>query len=243
MSGGAAPNIPLLLVVGDDGIGKTTLLAKMLPNVAEHHLRSEGLTTWEHFDKGPSTMAWRHVVDLSAVGNAPRVTTQSMRDMMLKRADAVLLTFAVDNPASFAHVEKYLAEIKASKRPFSPPIVLLGLRADSTHNVSRQEAEAFAAKFGLAVAFVSAEKDDLRELLHLLEVADVKASELSTKTWPSAIDMMVAGRNIDPPLAAFSGKDFVWPDVNSAAPATTSSSSSSSSSWWKNLVAKAWPAK
>lgn len=220
-------------------IGKSTLLAKLLPQVKEHHLQSEGLVTFSHYDKGHSTMAWRFVVDLSSVGNAPRVTTKAMRDMMIKRADVILLTFAVDAPASFAHVEKYLAEVKTSDRPFSPPIVLLGLRADAEHAVSRQEAEAFAAKFGLAVAFVSAEKDDLKELEHLLEIADVKGTELSHKTWPSASNMMMANsRQVDPPLSAYSGKDFKWPaDVTStAAPAAPSS-------WWKNLLAKVWPAQ
>jgi hypothetical protein len=227
-------DVPLIVLLGDEQIGKSDLLAKLLPAVPEHTLHG-GVATFSSFDKGHSTLAWRFVVDLSKIGHAPRVLVDGehgMRAMLLKRADCIVLAFALDSPASFASLEKYLVEVKLSKRAFQAPTILLGLRSDLPHAVSREEAEAFAAKYGLRFAAVSAQAGDLKELEELLEIAQVKGTPMS-HTFPSASDMMVAGRNKEPsvPLGA---KDFVWP-------ASAPNASGSASTWWSNLVAKVWP--
>jgi hypothetical protein len=222
--------VPLIVLLGDEQIGKSDLLAKLLPAVPEHTLNG-GLATFSSFDKGHSTLAWRFVVDLSKIGHAPRVAVDSMRAMLLKRADCIVLAFALDSHASFASVEKYLVEVKSSKRAFQAPTILLGLRSDLPHAVSREEAEAFAAKYGLRFAAVSAQAGDLKELEELLEIAQVKGTPMS-HTFPSASDMMVAGRNTEP-SAPHGAKDFVWP-----APAPKSGSKPT---WWSSLVAKVWP--
>lgn len=160
---------PLVLVVGDGGVGISTLLNALEPDLTENvaqKMAYKSRTRNVYTELSREHMRWSTTIE---------------RQLIMRKADAFVLAFALDRADTFDSLEAYLAEVREEGRP-NLPVFVAGLRADCTRAVAQQEIDVFCHKYGLTYAecnALSGEVSALRELVKNVAVCRDRAQPIS----------------------------------------------------------------
>ncbi len=156
--GGAQITEPLVIVLGDGRVGVSTLLNALEPELAESFVANTHTASFKSRRNVMHELFSEHM----------RWSASIERQLVLRRADAFVLAFAVDQPRSFASLETYLAEVREEGLP-GLPVFVAGLRADRPHAVPQKQIDDFCHKFGLTYAPCVALTGDVAALRALVD--------------------------------------------------------------------------
>uniref|UniRef100_A0A8C6YJB2 GTP-binding protein Rhes n=1 Tax=Naja naja TaxID=35670 RepID=A0A8C6YJB2_NAJNA len=115
-----------LVFLGAAGVGKTSLIRRFLQNTFEpkHRRTVEELHSKEYEVSGITIKV--EILDTSGSYSFP-----AMRKLSIQNSDAFALVYAVDDAESFERVKTLHEEILELKEDKSPPIVVVGNKAET----------------------------------------------------------------------------------------------------------------
>jgi small GTP-binding protein len=144
-----------IVIVGDCGCGKTSLIyrwvsdafvANIKPTIGSNHQRKR-----MRLNDGSE-------IELFIWDTAGAEAYRALMPLYVRSAKVVVVTAALDSPASFDSIPTWINPIKESSGPL-PPCVLAANKADLDHDVSmmkQQIFERFDATFQSRIFFCSA---------------------------------------------------------------------------------------
>ena len=137
-------NFLKIVILGDSGVGKTTLLQQYVHNKANANTKP---TIGADFSKKEIQIDGQ-VVSLQIWDTAGQEKFQSLGFAFYRGADCCALTFDLTNPDSFEALNKWKEGFIDNAQPDEPksfPFVLIGNKVDreSERRVPRQKAEAW----------------------------------------------------------------------------------------------------
>jgi small GTP-binding protein len=145
----AAHTVVKIMIVGDYGVGKTSVILSYDKNTKEEPPKPPEPTICIDFLKRNAIVDGQSY-NMQIWDTAGTERYRSMVSSWLRRGDVLLLVFAVDSIESFDSLSAWVNTIKSYKRDASVPVVLVGNKSDlkSTRMVSVQKAEDFAEQCG-----------------------------------------------------------------------------------------------
>lgn len=138
----AAKSITLkYLVVGDSGVGKTSILVRY----CEDSFQTDYLSTIGVDFKIKRMELNANQVTLNIWDTAGQERFRNITKSFYKGAHGIILTFSITDPVSFNHIETWIDQIKEVGNA-DTDMILVGSKADleSDRKVSRKQAEALA---------------------------------------------------------------------------------------------------
>jgi len=119
-----------LAIFGDSGVGKTSLVNRFLgktfnlkhvPTVEDFHVKHEAFK---------NKTCELQIIDTSGTYEFP-----AMRRVDMEKADALMLVYSMDRPASFTRIERYMDEFRESNdyveaKDCGKPIVVVSNKTD-----------------------------------------------------------------------------------------------------------------
>eukprot|EP00518_Triparma_eleuthera_P015926 CAMPEP_0197571302 /NCGR_PEP_ID=MMETSP1320-20131121/41885_1 /TAXON_ID=91990 /ORGANISM="Bolidomonas sp., Strain RCC2347" /LENGTH=313 /DNA_ID=CAMNT_0043133791 /DNA_START=562 /DNA_END=1503 /DNA_ORIENTATION=- len=146
-----------LLLIGDAGVGKSSLLLRFTDGTFDEHIQS---TIGVDFKVKHATVEGKRV-KLTVWDTAGQERFRTLTSSYYRGAQAVLLTYDVSRSATFENLETWLKEVDSySPNKDSIVKVVVGNKSDlGSGQVSDEEAEAWAKERGMIFLKASA-KDD-----------------------------------------------------------------------------------
>lgn len=128
-----------ILILGDFGVGKSTLLAYLrdaMPGAP---------VTFTEADSGKST------APSSQSFYGGRMNSSAISRSLFHNASGFIICVSLDAPKSLSSAHDHLATIRVFAR-HSLPVLVVGLKADLKHQISKAELDKFCHSFGLQYA-------------------------------------------------------------------------------------------
>lgn len=171
------------LVVGDSGVGKTSLLSTYatrkyptdhVPTVFDNFI----VPLASHDNKKSS---YNNELEMTICDTSTQDGYTFMRQTMYPTSDVILICFAINRPQTLENVTKFwIPEIRKFQGPRSAQIILVGTKCDlrnkAPHSVSLKTAEKFSKKCK-AVAYIECSALNNTGLKEIFEKVGVKMLE------------------------------------------------------------------
>ena len=143
--GNSSNAVPQLVITGDGGVGKTSLVVRYTSNKFE-----EGYipTLADHFDLDVKMDDGTHYkFDLEDTAGQDDFAT--LRDQFLESGDIFIIVYSVDSPASLRKADNLLGSISDLKNGKSFKFILVGNKIDiQNKSVAYDDAKFVADKYG-----------------------------------------------------------------------------------------------
>ncbi|OQV20512.1 Ras-like protein 1 [Hypsibius exemplaris] len=141
-----------LVVVGAGGVGKSALTIQLIQN---HFVEEYDPTIEDSYRKQVVIDSETCILDILDTAGQEEYT--AMRDQYMRVGQGFLLVFAVNNPKSFADIDRYREEIRRLKDSDHIPMVLVGNKCDLTsRQVETSQASQVAQSYGIPFIETSA---------------------------------------------------------------------------------------
>jgi small GTP-binding protein len=134
------------LVVGDSGVGKTSLLVRY----CEDSFQTDYLSTIGVDFKIKRMELNHNQVTLNIWDTAGQERFRNITKSFYKGAHGIILTFSITDPVSFNHIESWIDQIKEVGNA-DTDMILVGAKSDleSDRKVSRKQAETLTDKYSI----------------------------------------------------------------------------------------------
>lgn len=144
------------LVIGDSGVGKTSLLMRYCEDVFHSDLLS---TVGVDFKIKRTKVDGRDVC-LNIWDTAGQERFRNITKSFYKNAQGIVLTYSIDNYTSYQHIESWIEQIKENGAK-EVDIILVANKADleQDRKVTRQMGEQLASRFAILFTEVSAKSN------------------------------------------------------------------------------------
>ena len=144
-----------LIVLGDASVGKTATIIRYTDNTfLDNTIGTVGIDFKWKFIK------WQNEnVKLQVWDTAGQEQFRSISVQFIRRAQGIVLFYAVNSTDSFNHLHDWIESIKAHSE-FNTPIIIVGNKTDLDWAVNKEEAESYAAKNNLKIFFTSAKSGE-----------------------------------------------------------------------------------
>lgn len=144
------------LVVGDSGVGKTSLLVRYCENT----FQTDYLSTIGVDFKIKRIDCKGQPITLNIWDTAGQERFRNITKSFYKGAHGIVLVYSITDPSSYAHIEKWVEQIREAGNE-STVMMLVGSKSDleDDRKVSKKQGEDLADKFELEWLETSA-KDD-----------------------------------------------------------------------------------
>jgi putative ribosome biogenesis GTPase RsgA len=187
---------PFILIIGNRGVGISTLVDELFPLTDEVTVSSNPLLHYSRDEHGRSIM-------VELFEEHARWSSDSEWLLVMNKADAFLLAFALDDAASWTAIEQHLALVRTHGRP-ELPVFVVGLKADlvAPENRSMEKFESFAASFGLTFMAICAPSGSGVSALHdMLAAVPVSSKKVDSPPLLKAIQRPAEDVEVEPEKA------------------------------------------
>ena len=165
---------PILVVIGDGGVGKTSIILRYTENKFE-----EGYipTLEDHYTA--AAKADGKEVTFDVADTAGQDDFKSLRDQYMQTGDIFMVVYSVCEPKSLKTAETLLDSIYANKQMNSFNFILVGNMCDRTNRmVSLEDAKEVAKKYNGEVIETSAKSNiNIEEAFSKLAAMTLKKEE------------------------------------------------------------------
>ncbi len=150
-------------IVGDQGVGKTSLLLRYTRNTFQE---SYYATVGADFAMKEEKLASGRKIQLYLWDLAGNPTFHVMRQYYFHGAQAVIICFALDDPRSFETIKAHLKEIDRF-RLRNLPVIIAGTKGDLEQAIGQVEIDALCKDEGLPYVCTSAKTGENVQALFL----------------------------------------------------------------------------
>jgi len=181
-----------IITLGDAAVGKTCLLHRFCQDTYnDHMLATIGIEYFQRSVEIDDKTILMQVWDTSGQEKYKAISAS-----FIKRADAVLLTYAVDNRQSFEHVGNWIEQIKNNTAE-DVCTILVGSKCDVENRcVESSEGETLAKKLGVEFFETSAKENINIDKVFMMAANKVK-EKLEGPAISTRVSMRLSTRNKD----------------------------------------------